>query len=99
MTDTEAIVQGILAVPAGKVASYARIATEAGIPNGARQVARVLHSCSDKYKLPWWRIVRASGEIALADESDGRLQKELLLREGVTFKAPRVVDLERCGVF
>ena len=99
MTDTQAIVQAILAVPAGRVASYARIASEAGIPNGARQVARVLHSCSDKYNLPWWRIIRSSGEIALPAASGGSLQKELLLQEGVIFKTPRVVDVERCGVY
>ncbi len=97
MTTTEAIIRAIKAVPAGKVASYARIATEAGIPNGARQVARVLHSCSEKYALPWWRIVRASGEIALTDADGGLLQRELLLEEGVFFKSARVVDLEQSG--
>ncbi|MBW6513510.1 MAG: MGMT family protein [Candidatus Syntrophosphaera sp.] len=98
MNSTAAIIQAVKSVPSGQVSTYARIAAVAGIPNGARQVARILHSCSEKYGLPWWRIVRSSGEIALSDESGGRLQKELLLQEGVWFKSPRVVDLERCGV-
>ncbi len=96
MTTTEAIIRAIKAVPAGKVASYARIASEAGIPRGARQVARLLHSSAQKYELPWWRIVRASGEIALPDPG-GQEQKELLLAEGVAFKSARVVDLELSG--
>ncbi len=99
MTGTQAIIEAILAVPAGRVASYARIAAEAGIPQGARQVARVLHSSSEKRNLPWWRIVRSSGEIALPPEAGGRLQKELLLGEGVTFRSTWVVDLQRCGIY
>lgn len=99
MNSTQAIIQAILQVPPGKVASYARIASEAGIPRGARQVARVLHSCSDRHDLPWWRIVRSSGEIALTPEAGGSLQKELLLGEGVLFRSTWVVALDSCGVY
>lgn len=97
MTGTEAIIAAIKAIPRGKVATYSGIAALAGIPNGARQVARVLHTCSEKHSLPWWRIVRNSGEIALPDEAGGALQLDLLLREKVLFSAPRVVDLNACG--
>jgi methylated-DNA-protein-cysteine methyltransferase-like protein len=98
MTSTDAIIEAIRLVPAGKVSSYARIAAAAGIPNGARQVARVLHTCSGKYDLPWWRIVRANGEIALGENSGASLQKELLLSEGVCFISLRTVDMRRCSV-
>jgi len=98
MNTTEAIILAVRSVPEGQVSTYARIAEAAGISNGARQVARILHTCSDKYDLPWWRIVRSNGEIALTDESGGRLQKELLLQEGVFFTSSRVVDMDRCGV-
>ncbi|MDD4309722.1 MAG: MGMT family protein, partial [Candidatus Cloacimonetes bacterium] len=61
-------------------------------------VARILHSCSEKHSLPWWRIVRSNGEIALAEDSGGALQKELLCQENVTFTTSAKVDLKLCGV-
>ena len=98
MTDTEAIVAAISSIPPGKVASYAGIAELAGIPRGARQVARILHSCSEKYNLPWWRVVLASGEIALPG-AGGLAQKKLLLNEGVVFRSSHTVDLRHSGYF
>ena len=86
-SSTEMIVEAIKNVPAGQVASYAEIAQQAGIPNGARQVARILHTCSEKYQLPWWRIVRSNGEIALRDEAGRKEQRDLLVREGVQFQS------------
>jgi len=83
MTDnTRRIIEQILAVPCGKVCSYRDVAAKAGLPNGARQVVRVLHSMSEKHALPWHRIIRADGRIAL--EGEGRaLQITLLRGEGV----------------
>ena len=50
MTDTtRAIIDQILAIPRGKVSCYRDIALRAGVPNGARQTVRVLHSLSEKY--------------------------------------------------
>jgi methylated-DNA-protein-cysteine methyltransferase related protein len=93
LTTSEAIIEAIKSVPAGRVASYAQIAAMVGIPRGARIVVRVLHTCSDKHDLPWWRIIRADGQIALSEESGGALQKELLLREGVGFLSEWVADI------
>ena len=42
----------IRSIPRGKVATYAQVAALAGNYRGARQVARVLHSSSDKDRLP-----------------------------------------------
>ena len=62
MTETTSrIIKAIRAVPRGKVSCYRDIALAAGLPNGARQVVRVLHSMTEKYKLPWHRIIRAEG--------------------------------------
>jgi len=92
MTDsTQRIIEQILAVPKGKVSSYRDIALKAGIPNGARQTVRVLHSMSEKYKLPWYRIIRSDGGIAL--EGEGRaIQIKLLRKEGVEVSASGRVD-------
>jgi len=79
---TSRIIEQILAVPKGKVSSYRDIAARAGLPNGARQTVRVLHSMSEKFSLPWHRIIRSDGRIAL--EGEGReLQITLLRGEGV----------------
>jgi len=63
------ILDAIRAVPYGKVASYGQIALVAGHPRGAggaRDVVRILASMSEKQNLPWWRIVRKDGSIALS---------------------------------
>jgi methylated-DNA-protein-cysteine methyltransferase-like protein len=80
---TRRIVKAIRAVPPGRVSCYRDIALVAGFPNGARQVVRVLHTLTDKEKLPWHRIIRADGFIALPREEGGLLQARLLRAEGV----------------
>ena len=97
MTDsTRRIMEQILAVPKGKVSSYRDIALKAGIPNGARQTVRVLHSMSEKHNLPWHRIIRSNGTIALKNEG-AELQKNLLRGEGVKISADGRVDMNRFG--
>ena len=69
-------------IPEGSVASYGQIAEIAGIPRGARQVGYALRHLPSGHDVPWHRVVRASGEIAMRRGSDGfkeqakRLQKE-----------------------
>jgi methylated-DNA-protein-cysteine methyltransferase-like protein len=90
---TSRIIAAIRAVPPGRVSSYRDIAVAAWIPNGARQVARVLHSMSRTENLPWHRIIKADGRIALP-EGDGReLQIALLRAEGVEVSDAGQVDL------
>ena len=94
MTDTTCrIIEQILAVPKGKVSSYRDIARKAGLPNGARQTVRTLHTMSEKYNLPWYRIIRSNGQIAL--EGEGReLQISLLRSEGVDVSPQGKVDMK-----
>ena len=75
--------------------TYGGIARAAGSPRGARQVVRILHSMSRKYKLPWHRVVNAKGMISLTDDESGSLQQLYLLGEGVVFDGRGVIDLER----
>ena len=94
MTDnTRRIIEQILAVPKGKVSSYRDIAVRAGIPNGARQTVRALHSMSEKFNLPWHRIIRSDGTIGL--DGEGRaLQIKLLKSEGVKVSKDGKVNIE-----
>ena len=98
MTDsTQRIIDAVLAIPKGKVSCYRDIARRAGFPNGARQVVRVLHTQSEKFKLPWYRIVRADGFIALADGEGRELQTTLLRKEKVKVSDEGKVDLAKYG--
>jgi len=96
MTDiTRKIIEQILAVPRGKVSSYGGIALKAGLANGARQTVRVLHSLSEKYSLPWHRIIRSNGSIALAEGAGRELQISLLRREGVKISDNGKIDMAK----
>ena len=99
MTDpTRRIVEQILAVPRGRVCCYRDIALRAGLPNGARQTVRVLHSLSKKFGLPWQRIIRADGSIALKEGEGRELQISLLRAEGVEVSPTGKVDMKRFGL-
>ena len=92
-TEPERIVQAIKAIPPGRVSTYRDLAWEAGLPNGARQVAWVLHSLSRSCGLPWHRVVRADGSIALRG-AERELQIGLLRAEGVEVRDSGSVDLD-----
>lgn len=62
--------------------TYGQIAAYAGNPRGARQVSRILHSMSEKYNLPWHRVINSKGIISLTGEP-GFIQGELLSQEGI----------------
>jgi len=90
---TAKVIETIQAIPPGKVMTYGQIAKVAGSPRGARQVVRILHSMTDKYNLPWHRVINAKGIIAITDTEGSHLQKELLEKEGVTVSADLKVEL------
>ena len=90
---TERAIEIIKNIPEGKVMTYGQIAAFAGSPRGARQVARLLHSMSSKYGLPWHRVVNAAGQIVVSDEESRFAQQTFLEEEGVEVKASGKVDL------
>ena len=66
------------AIPEGFVRTYGDID-----PDAPRLVGRVLAETDEE--LPWHRIVRADGSLAI-----GRRQRQLLRREGIPFRGDRV---------
>lgn len=92
---TRRILEAVRALPRGTVASYGEVARHAGLPGRARLVARVLSRNEDP-SLPWHRVVRADGRIAMPEGSEGwREQCTRLRLEGVETTAGRVVSVRR----
>ncbi|MGA2533032.1 MAG: MGMT family protein [Candidatus Aminicenantales bacterium] len=86
--------RAIKAIPRGKVATYSQIAALAGNYKAARQVARVLHACSDKDRLPWHRVINSRGAISLPRGRGFEQQKCLLKTEGVAVDMSGRIDLK-----
>jgi methylated-DNA-protein-cysteine methyltransferase-like protein len=92
---TERIKAVLRSVPRGRVSSYGSVAQAAGLANGARQVVRILHSSAKSEALPWHRILRKDGSIALPKGGGFELQKALLEAEGVEVSGAGKVELAR----
>ncbi|MEC9484739.1 MAG: MGMT family protein [Candidatus Izemoplasma sp.] len=86
---TEDVIHIIQMIPKGYVMTYGQIAALAGQPRSARQVSRILHGMSEKYHLPWHRVINSQGKISLSGEMGNR-QKNLLLQEGIVFNKQRI---------
>jgi methylated-DNA-protein-cysteine methyltransferase-like protein len=73
------------------------VAKEAGLGRRARFVGRVMARLPEGSDVPWYRVVRAGGEIAFPEGSaNHRRQRERLEAEGVVFDGRRV-DLAASG--
>ena len=96
--DHERIYAAIAAIPPGRVASYGAIAARAGLPGRARLVGHLLGETPAGMDLPWFRVLRANGCIALPPGSRGfREQCRRLRAEGVEVSNGRV-PLSRFGL-
>ena len=84
------ILATIRAIPRGQVLGYGEVAAKAGLPGRARLVARLLGSNEDP-ELPWHRVLRSDGRIAMPEGSRGwREQSQRLRAEGVAVENGRV---------
>jgi methylated-DNA-protein-cysteine methyltransferase-like protein len=93
MTARERIVETVLAIPRGRVASYGQVAAQAGLPGRARLVGRVLSELGADSPVPWQRVINAAGRISFPEGSEAHaLQRTLLEDEGVRFERGRVRD-------
>jgi methylated-DNA-protein-cysteine methyltransferase-like protein len=84
----EAFRRAVLAIPAGRVSTYGKVAAAAGYSLYHRAVARLLRTDPPDL-LPWHRVVGAGGEIKLRHEA-AEEQRLRLKMEGVTFRGKRV---------
>jgi methylated-DNA-protein-cysteine methyltransferase-like protein len=78
----------VLAIPAGRVSTYGKVAAAAGYSLYHRAVARLLRTDAPDL-LPWHRVVGAGGKIKLRHEA-GEEQRLRLKMEGVSFRGKRV---------
>ncbi len=93
-SSADRILAAVRAIPRGQVAGYGEVAHRAGLPGRARLAAKVLSENSDP-KLPWHRVLRSDGRIALPEGSKAfREQCQRLRAEGVTVVNGRVRDLK-----
>lgn len=80
----------IRAIPRGQVMGYGEVAAKAGLPGRARLVAKLLGANEDR-SLPWHRVLRSDGRIAMSEGSAGwREQGQRLRAEGVQVENGRV---------
>jgi len=86
-----AVSAAVRALQRGQVATYGQVAARAGYPGAARAVGNVL---ATTMRLPWWRVVRADGQVAAHSRAE---QTRRLRREGVRMRGDRVVLLCRAG--
>ena len=85
----------IRAIPRGQVMGYGQVAAKAGLPGRARLTARVLGMNEDP-ALPWHRVLRSDGRIAMPEGSAGwREQNQRLRAEGVAIERGRVKQMPR----
>jgi methylated-DNA-protein-cysteine methyltransferase-like protein len=86
---SEAVHEVVRSIKPGRTISYSRVAMLAGRPGAPRAVTRVLRTSED---LPWWRVIRADGSLAVEVATE---QARRLRQEGVEVKGRRVVTIEK----
>ena len=80
------IIEAIREIPEGFVRTYGDVS-----PGAPRLSARLLATEQHPGDLPWWRVVRADGSLAV-----GQRQREHLMAEGVPFNGERIdMDVAR----
>ena len=84
-------------IPRGRVATYGQVAALLGVPRGARAVGWALRALPEAARVPWHRVVGASGRVSPRGGPGPARQRRRLRAEGVRFREGRV-DLDRHGV-
>jgi methylated-DNA-protein-cysteine methyltransferase-like protein len=83
--------QVVALIPPGRVATYGDVARLAGLPGAARRVGRALRDLPEDTRIPWHRVLNASGRISLPPGSAShRRQRQRLEAEGIQFRNGRL---------
>jgi len=92
----DAVLNAIREIPSGQVMGYKDVACKVGYPKRARHVGFVLSTLKPTTNVPWWRVIRSDGSIAMqGDLVRGQTQERLLKQEQVPFKG-RKVNISLC---
>lgn len=74
----------VSAIPEGQIATYGDVAERAGLPGAARRVGAALRKLPQGSKVPWHRVVNASGRSSLPPGAQATdRQRTKLAEEGV----------------
>ncbi len=93
----KAVYEVVKKIPYGKVTTYGQIAILIGNPRASRAIGWALHKNPDNKSIPCHRVVNKKGEISKAFAFGGEnAQRELLIKEGITFLSLTTVDLSKC---
>ncbi len=93
----QAVYAAVAVIPHGRVLGYGQVAAMLGSPRAARQVGYALAALPPDTTVPWWRVIRSDGSLALqGDPGRGPLQAALLQAEGVELLDWRV-EMSRFG--
>ena len=92
------VIQIVAQIPYGRVTTYGTVATLAGMPRGARLVGAVLHYNSEKYNLPWHRVINRRGFISTTCYDHlKQAQKAFLEEEDIEVSKDFMVNLDHYG--
>lgn len=95
----EQVYSAVKRIPKGRVASYSDVALIAGRPGAQQAVGNALAKLGDlEEDIPWWRVVRASGEPVSISPIDDMIRRLRLETEGVRpSPASGRISLEQYG--
>lgn len=98
MNFSDLVIQLVKKIPYGRVTTYGTIATLANMPRGSRLVGGILHYNSERYNLPWHRVINKHGFISTnCLDHLKQAQKALLEDEGIEVSKDFMVDLDKYG--
>ncbi|MEK9711493.1 MAG: MGMT family protein [Thalassolituus sp.] len=88
LTAEERLWQALAAIPKGSLLTYGQLATASGFPGRARWAGQMLSRLPADTKLPWHRVINASGSISFPPESTSfERQRKKLISEGFEISA------------